>query len=115
MQLVKQFHQDDTPVFLISLKAGGTGLNLTIADEVIHLDPWWNPQVENQATDRTHRIGQTKTVEVIKLISIGTIEEKIIALQEKKKALSDMMIEGEQRSEMVLSKLSSDELLNLFR
>ena len=115
MQLVKQFHQDDTPVFLISLKAGGTGLNLTIADEVIHLDPWWNPQVENQATDRTHRIGQTKTVEVIKLISIGTIEEKIIALQEKKKALSDMMIEGEQRSELVLSKLSSDELLNLFR
>lgn len=115
MQLVKQFHQDDTPVFLISLKAGGTGLNLTIADEVIHLDPWWNPQVENQATDRTHRIGQTKTVEVIKLISIGTIEEKIIALQEKKRALSDMMIEGEQRSEMVLSKLSSDELLNLFR
>lgn len=115
MQLVKRFNSDNTNVFLISLKAGGTGLNLTSADEVIHLDPWWNPQVENQATDRTHRIGQTKTVEVIKLISIGTIEEKIIALQEKKKELSDLMIEGEHRSEMVLSKLSSDELLKLFQ
>ena len=115
MQLVKKFNSDHTNIFLISLKAGGTGLNLTSADEVIHLDPWWNPQVENQATDRTHRIGQTKTVEVIKLISIGTIEEKIVALQEKKKELSDMMIEGEQRSEMVLSKLSSDELLKLFQ
>ncbi len=115
IELVKKFNQDDTNVFLISLKAGGTGLNLTSADEVIHLDPWWNPQVENQATDRTHRIGQTKKVEVVKLISSGTIEEKIIELQEKKKELSDMIIEGEERHEMVLSKLTSEELLNLFR
>ena len=115
IELVKKFNQDDTNVFLISLKAGGTGLNLTSAHEVIHLDPWWNPQVENQATDRTHRIGQTKKVEVVKLISSGTIEEKIIELQEKKKELSDMIIEGEERHEMVLSKLTSEELLNLFR
>ena len=70
--------------FLISLKAGGTGLNLTGADVVIHFDPWWNPAVEEQATDRAHRIGQKKTVEVIKLIAKGTIEEKIYDLQEKK-------------------------------
>lgn len=114
MELVKSFNEDDTNVFLISLKAGGTGLNLTSADVVIHLDPWWNPQVENQATDRTHRIGQTKKVEVIKLISKGTIEEKIVELQEKKKHLSDMIIEGEMRDEFVLSKLTSHEMIELF-
>ncbi|MBS7020754.1 MAG: SNF2 helicase associated domain-containing protein [Firmicutes bacterium] len=114
MELVKNFNEDDTSVFLISLKAGGTGLNLTSADVVIHLDPWWNPQVENQATDRTHRIGQTKKVEVIKLISKGTIEEKIVELQEKKKQLSDMIIEGEMRDEFVLSKLTSHEMIELF-
>lgn len=110
MELVHDFNQDDTNVFLISLKAGGTGLNLTSADIVIHLDPWWNPQVENQATDRTHRIGQTKVVEVIKMITKGTIEEKILALQEKKKKLSEQIIEGKERSEVILSKLTQEEL-----
>ena len=113
--MVDRFNNDQTQVFLISLKAEGTGLNLVGADVVIHYDPWWNQAAQNQATDRAHRIGQVHKVTVYNLISKGTIEEKIIALQEKKKALSDMMIEGEQRSEMVLSKLSSDELLNLFR
>lgn len=113
MQLVNDFNSDATNVFLISLKAGGTGLNLTSADVVIHLDPWWNPQVENQATDRTHRIGQKNVVEVIKMITKGTIEEKILELQEKKKRLSDQVIEGESRSELVLSKLSEAELKEL--
>lgn len=110
LELVDSFNQDDTNVFLISLKAGGTGLNLTSADIVIHLDPWWNPQVENQATDRTHRIGQKHVVEVIKLIAKGTIEEKIIDLQMKKKELSNQVIEGEMRDQLVLSKLTEKEL-----
>ncbi len=76
------------PVFLISLKAGGVGLNLTAADTVIHYDPWWNPAAENQATDRAHRLGQTKAVFVYKLVVAGSIEEKILALQEKKADLA---------------------------
>ena len=84
MTMVEKFNNDDTNCFLITLKSGGTGLNLTGADTVIHLDIWWNPQVENQATDRAHRIGQTKTVSVIKLVTKGTIEERIIELQDKK-------------------------------
>lgn len=115
MRLVESFNQDATNLFLISLKAGGTGLNLTSADIVVHLDPWWNPQVENQATDRTHRIGQKNVVEVIKLVAKGTIEEKIIELQKKKKNLSDQVIEGENRDQIVLSKLSEAELLELFQ
>ena len=83
-ELVKQFNSDTTPVFLISLKAGGVGLNLTGADVVIHYDPWWNQAVQNQATDRAHRIGQTKKVTVYKLIARNTIEEKIQKLQEAK-------------------------------
>lgn len=113
MRLVDEFNQNSIPVFLISLKAGGTGLNLTSADIVIHLDPWWNPQVENQATDRSHRIGQKNVVEVVKLITKGTIEEKIVALQEKKKMLSDKVIEGENRDQIILSKLTEEELKNL--
>lgn len=113
MRLVDAFNQDDTNVFLISLKAGGTGLNLTSADIVIHLDPWWNPQVENQATDRVHRIGQKNVVEVVKLVAKGTIEEKIVELQEKKKNLSDQVIEGENRDSIVLSKLTEKELRSL--
>lgn len=113
MEMVENFNQDDTPLFLISLKAGGTGLNLTSADVVIHLDPWWNPQVENQATDRSHRIGQKNVVNVIKLVTKGTIEEKIIELQNKKKKLSDQVIDGEQRDEIVLSKLTEDELKDI--
>ena len=113
IRLVDKFNSDDTNVFLISLKAGGTGLNLTSADVVIHLDPWWNPQVENQATDRSHRIGQKNVVEVVKLVTKGTIEEKIIELQEKKKRLSDQIIEGEDRDQIIISKLSEKELRGL--
>lgn len=95
LQLVKAFNGDDTKVFLISLKAGGVGLNLTGADVVIHYDPWWNLAVQNQATDRTHRIGQTKMVVVYRLIAKGTIEEKIQELQESKRALSEQIISGD--------------------
>lgn len=112
MDLVEKFNQDNTNCFLITLKAGGTGLNLTSADIVIHLDIWWNPQVENQATDRTHRIGQKNKVTVIKLITKGTIEERIIELQNKKKVLSDNLIEGKNNSE-TLSSLSEKELKQL--
>ena len=86
--VVRRFQSGEVPVFLISLKAGGTGLNLTAADTVIHYDPWWNPAVERQATDRAHRIGQTRPVFVYKLIGAGTVEEKIIALQERKADLA---------------------------
>ena len=113
MDMANAFNEDETNVFLISLKAGGTGLNLTSADIVIHLDPWWNPQVENQATDRTHRIGQKNVVEVLKLVAKGTIEEKIIELQNKKKNLSDRVIEGEERDQIILSKLTEKELRTL--
>lgn len=113
MELVDKFNEDDTNVFLITLKAGGTGLNLTSADVVIHLDLWWNPQVENQATDRAHRIGQKNTVEVIKLICKGTIEERILELQNKKKILSDALIEGEDRDQNILSKLTEKDIKNL--
>lgn len=95
MRLVNRFNADDTKVFLISLKAGGTGLNLTGADVVIHYDPWWNESVMNQATDRAYRIGQNRSVQVYKLILKNTIEEKIVKLQEKKSALSSLMVGGE--------------------
>ena len=111
VMLVDAFNKDDTNCFLITLKSGGTGLNLTSADIVIHLDVWWNPQAENQATDRAHRIGQTKKVTVLKLINKGTIEEKIIELQEKKRILSDNLIEGKNTS--MLDTLSEEELSNL--
>ena len=113
MELVDNFNKDNTNVFLITLKAGGTGLNLTSADVVIHLDLWWNPQVENQATDRAHRIGQKNTVEVIKLICKGTIEERILELQSKKKILSDTLIEGEGRDQNIISKLSEKDIKRL--
>ena len=112
-ELVKKFNNDDTNCFLITIKSGGTGLNLTSADVVIHLDLWWNPQVENQATDRAHRIGQKNTVEVIKLICKGTIEEKILELQNKKKLLADALIEGEDRDKNLISKLSADDIKDL--
>lgn len=99
-------------MLLDNFKSGGTGLNLTGADTVIHLDIWWNPQVENQATDRAHRIGQTKTVSVIKLITKGTIEERIVELQEKKKILSENLIEGKNDSES-LSALSENDIRDL--
>ena len=85
---VARFQQGKVPLFLISLKAGGTGLNLTAADTVIHYDPWWNPAVEDQATDRAHRIGQDKPVFVYKLVAQGTVEERMLELQQRKKALA---------------------------
>ncbi|MGB3126198.1 MAG: DEAD/DEAH box helicase [Pseudomonas sp.] len=91
---VKNFQDGNVPLFMISLKAGGTGLNLTAADTVIHYDPWWNPAVENQATDRAYRIGQDKPVFVYKMIARGTVEEKIQALQLEKAALADGVLEG---------------------
>jgi SNF2 family DNA or RNA helicase len=110
-QMVKYFNDGAGKVFLISLKAGGTGLNLTGADMVIHFDPWWNPAVEEQATDRAHRIGQKKVVQVIKLVTLGTIEEKVYALQEKKKELIESVI---QPGETWLAKMSEQELRDLF-
>jgi SNF2 family DNA or RNA helicase len=110
IELVNQFNQDDTPVFLISLKAGGTGLNLTGADIVIHYDPWWNVAVQNQATDRAHRIGQTKTVSVYKLIVKNSIEEKIVKMQEEKKNLADEILSGDMGS---IGQMSKEDLLEL--
>lgn len=110
ISLVKSFNEGDTPVFLISLKAGGVGLNLTGADVVIHYDPWWNLAVQNQATDRAHRIGQKKKVTVYKLIARHTIEEKIQKLQETKKNLAEQVINGESTG---LGSLSREELLEL--
>ena len=91
---INRFQSGAVPVFLISLKAGGRGLNLTAADTVIHYDPWWNPAVENQATDRAHRIGQTKPVFVYKLIAEGTVEERIIELQDKKGRLATAALDA---------------------
>ncbi|MDQ8189217.1 SNF2-related protein [Roseibacillus persicicus] len=98
-EVVKRFQEsDDIPVFLISLKAGGVGLNLTAADTVIHVDPWWNPAVEAQATDRAYRIGQDRVVTSYKLIARGTVEEKILSLQEKKRGLIDSLVDGDAGS-----------------
>jgi SNF2 family DNA or RNA helicase len=93
-ELITRFTSGEVPLFLISLKAGGTGLNLPQADTVIHFDPWWNPAVEAQATDRAHRIGQTQSVWVVKLVAQGTIEERILALQDRKAALAESMYSG---------------------
>lgn len=112
LRLVNAFNEGDVPVFLISLKAGGTGLNLTGADVVIHYDPWWNLAVQNQATDRAHRIGQTRQVTVIKLIAADTIEERIIRLQETKRELAEAIISGESTSLMSLSREELMELLS---
>jgi SNF2 family DNA or RNA helicase len=98
-------------IFLISLKAGGFGLNLTAADYVIHMDPWWNPAVEDQASDRAHRIGQTRPVTVYRLVAKNTIEEKIIALHKEKRDLADSLLTG---SDMA-GKMSADELLSLLK
>ena len=95
IELVDQFNGGRGQVFLISLKAGGTGLNLTGADVVIHYDPWWNTAAQNQATDRAYRIGQTRGVQVLRLIASGTIEERIAKLQEEKAALSDGILAGD--------------------
>ena len=112
--LVESFNNDNTSVFLISLKAGGTGLNLTSADVVIHFDPWWNPAVEDQATDRAHRIGQKKVVEVIKMVVENSIEEKIIELQEEKKKLIDKIVGEEVNLGENFNSLSEKEVLSFF-
>ena len=94
-QLVDKFQQPDgPPVFLISLKAGGYGLNLTAADTVVHFDPWWNPAAEAQATDRAHRIGQTRPVTVYRMLTRGTVEEKVVRLQAKKRELASAIDES---------------------
>jgi SNF2 family DNA or RNA helicase len=101
---------ENIPVFLISLKAGGTGLNLSAADTVMHVDPWWNPAVEDQATDRAHRIGQTRVVTSYKLITRGTVEEKILDLQKKKREIIDATVESE---EPLMTGLSAEEIAGL--
>jgi non-specific serine/threonine protein kinase len=109
---VDQFQNDPSfPFFLISLKAGGVGLNLTAADYVIHLDPWWNPAVEMQASDRAHRIGQDKPVFVYKIIARDTVEEKILQLQEKKRALVKSLITTEAS---FFKSLTRDDVKDLF-
>jgi SNF2 family DNA or RNA helicase len=108
---VHRFQNGEVPLFLISLKAGGVGLNLTAADTVIHYDPWWNPAAENQATDRAHRLGQDKPVFVYKLIAAGSIEEKIVRLQEKKAALADSILSEDAAGTV---KFSDDDLDALF-
>jgi SNF2 family DNA or RNA helicase len=107
---VDRFQTGSVPAFLISLKAGGTGLNLTAADTVVHFDPWWNPAVEAQATDRAHRIGQEKVVTAYKLIAKGTVEEKILSLQQKKRELADITLENEQP---LMEALTMDEIREL--
>ncbi|GHU04438.1 hypothetical protein FACS1894158_04730 [Betaproteobacteria bacterium] len=108
---VRRFQSGEAPVFLVSLKAGGLGLNLTSADTVIHYDPWWNPAVENQATDRAHRIGQDKPVFVYKLIVAGSIEEKILALQERKADLADGILSADSHAVL---KFGEDDIAALF-
>jgi len=107
--LVETFQQGNTPIFLISLKAGGTGLNLTRADTVIHYDPWWNPAVEDQATDRTHRIGQENPVFVYKLITAGTVEESILGMQERKRQLVDGILSSDASKTITLSEADLDQ------
>ena len=108
--MVKRFQAGESPVFLLSLKAGGTGLNLTAADHVIHFDRWWNPAVEEQATDRAYRIGQTRPVQVHRLITQGTIEERVAELLVRKRALADAVLGS---GEAALTELNDDELLDL--
>ncbi len=110
-QRINAFQAGEGELFLISLKAGGTGLNLTAADYVIHLDPWWNPAVEDQASDRAHRIGQKRPVTIYRLVTENTIEEKIVKLHGEKRDLADSLLEGTETS----AKLSAKELLNLIK
>jgi SNF2 family DNA or RNA helicase len=110
--VINTFQEGDSEVFLISLKAGGVGLNLTAADTVIHYDPWWNPAVERQATDRAYRIGQEKPIFVYKLLTEDTVEEKILKLQEKKQLLADSLYGDAEKTETIFNQ---DDLANLLR
>ena len=110
-RVVDRFQESsDLPAFLISLKAGGVGLNLSAADTVFHFDPWWNPAIEDQATDRAHRIGQERVVTSYKLITRGTVEEKILHLQQRKRDVIEAMVESE---EPLMNGLSLDEISEL--
>jgi SNF2 family DNA or RNA helicase len=113
---VRAFEAGEVPLFLISLKAGGRGLNLVSADTVIHYDPWWNPAVEDQASDRAHRIGQTKSVFVYKMIAADTVEERILELQQRKAELAAIAFseEGENQDAGALSALDSGDIDFLF-
>jgi SNF2 family DNA or RNA helicase len=108
---VARFQRGEGDVFLLSLKAGGTGINLTAASYVIHLDPWWNPAAEDQASDRAHRLGQTRPVTVYRLILAGTVEEKILALHRQKRDLVDAVLSGADRA----AQLSEEDLMALLR
>jgi SNF2 family DNA or RNA helicase len=110
-KLVKSFQSGEGELFLISLKAGGLGLNLTAADFVIHLDPWWNPAIEDQASDRAHRIGQKRPVTIYRLVAENTIEEKIIKLHHSKRDLAETLLEGSDQS----AKLSLNDLMTLIK
>lgn len=110
-QEVDRFQSGEGDLFLISLKAGGLGLNLTAADYVIHMDPWWNPAVEDQASDRAHRIGQTRPVTIYRLVCKNTIEEKIVQLHQEKRDLAGSLLEGSDMS----AKMTSEDLLDLIR
>ena len=112
VEMAEQFNAGQGQIFLISLKAGGTGLNLTGADMVIHYDPWWNPAAEDQATDRAYRIGQTRKVEVIRLVTHASIEEQVVALGQRKKALFDQLIKP---GESMVGGLSPQEIMSLFQ
>ena len=111
MDLTNRFNAGETNVFLISLKAGGTGLNLTGADLVIHYDPWWNPTAEEQATGRAHRIGQTKKVEVLRLVVHNSIEEQVLQMSDRKRRLFDKLITP---GEEMPTRLTEKDILALF-
>jgi SNF2 family DNA or RNA helicase len=114
MDVVRTFNTDRSiPIFLISLKAGGTGLNLTGADMVIHYDPWWNPAVEDQATDRAYRIGQKRTVYSVKLIARHTVEEKVLALQRRKQEVIDATVRAADEPAAPLHRMSWDDIRTL--
>lgn len=113
LNLVNKFNRDETPVFLVSLKAGGTGLNLTGASVVVHADPWWNAAAQNQATDRAHRIGQTRVVSVQRVIAKDTIEERIIRLQEAKRELAEQVLGADPEAAISLATLTADDLMEL--
>jgi len=108
---VRDFQAGKSPLFLISLKAGGLGLNLTAADYVLHLDPWWNPAIEDQASDRAHRMGQRRPVTIYRMVAKNTIEEKIVQLHATKRDMADAMLEGTDQS----ARLSTADLLALLR
>lgn len=110
-EMVAAFQRGEAPVFVLSLKAAGTGLNLTRAGHVIHYDRWWNPAVEDQATDRAHRIGQTQPIQVHRLVTEGTVEDRIAQLLTSKRGLADAVLHGQ--GEAALTDLDDDELADL--